>query len=83
MLNKNYYKKGYAYEDAHAFFDYLFKKKGARRIYAYTEDYNFASQRLCEQLGMRKEGLFKEFVSIVKNKDGSPKYENTYQYSIL
>ena len=83
MINKNYHRKGYAYEAAHAFFDYLFKQKGARRIYAYTEDYNIASQHLCEKLGMRKEGLFKEFVSFVKNEDGTPKYENTYQYAIL
>lgn len=32
---------------------------------------------------MRKEGLFKEFVSFVKNNDGSLKYENTYQFAIL
>ena len=83
MINKNYHRKGYGYEAAHAFFDYLFKQKGARRIYAYTEDYNIASQRLCEKLGMRKEGLFKEFVSFVNNEDGTPKYENTYQYAIL
>ena len=83
MINKNYHRKGYAYEASHAFLDYLFKQKGARRIYAYTEDYNIASQRLCEKLGMRKEGLFKEFVSFVKNEDGTPKYENTYQYAIL
>lgn len=83
MLNKAYQKKGYAYEAAHAFFDYLFCQKGARRIYAYTEDYNISSQHLCEKLGMRKEGLFKEFVSFVKNSDGTPKYENTIQYAIL
>ena len=53
MLNKDYQGKGYAYEAAHAFFDYLFKDKGARRIYAYTEDYNTASQHLCEKLGMK------------------------------
>lgn len=83
MLNKAYHGKGYAYEAAHAFFDYLFREKGARRIYAYTEDYNRSSQRLCEKLGMRKEGLFLEFVSFVKNPDGTPHYENTYQYAIL
>lgn len=83
MLNKDYQGKGYAYEAAHAFFDYLFKEKGARRIYAFTEDYNLASQHLCERLGMRREGLFKEFVSFVKNPDGTPLYENTYQYAIL
>ena len=83
MLNPNYHGKGYAYEAAHAFFDYLFNEKGARRIYAYTEDYNAASQKLCEKLGMRREGLFMEFVSFVKDEDGNPIYENTYQYAIL
>lgn len=83
MLNKMYQGKGYAYEAAYAFFDYLFKEKNARRIYAYTEDYNFASQKLCEKLGMRREGLFMEFISFINNPDGSPRYENTYQYAIL
>lgn len=83
MLNKDYHGMGYAYEAAHAFFDYLFTEKDARRIYAYTEDNNFPSQKLCERLGMRREGLFIEFISFVNNPDGSPLYENTYQYAIL
>lgn len=83
MLNDSYQGKGYAFESAYAYFDYLFHKKGARRIYAYTEDYNFASQHLCEKLGMRKEGFFKEFISFVNNPDGTPHYENTIQYAIL
>ena len=83
MLNKTYHGKGYAYEAAYAFFDYLFKEKGARRIYAYTEDYNISCQKLCEKLGMRKEGLFMEFVAFLKGNDGKPIYENTYQYALL
>ena len=83
MLNRAYQGKGYAYEAARAYFDYLFREKGIRRIYAYTEDYNTASQRLCEKLGMRREGLFREFVSFVNNPDGTPHYENTMQYAIL
>lgn len=83
MLNLNYAGRGYAYEAAHAFFDYLFNEKGARRIYAYTEDTNIRSQRLCEKLGMRREGLFMEFISFVNEPDGTPRYENTYQYAIL
>ena len=82
-MNPAYHRKGYAYEAASAFFDYLFRTKGARRIYAYTEDTNLRSQRLCEKLGMRREGLFIEFVSFVKNPDGTPLYENTFQYAIL
>ena len=83
MLNRAYHGKGYAYEAAYAFFDYLFKEKGARRIYAYTEDYNVSSQRLCEKLCMRREGVFKEFISFVNNPDGTPFYENTIQYALL
>ena len=83
MLNPAYQGQGYAFEAAKAFFDYLFYQKGARRIYAYTEDYNLSSQHLCERLGMRQEGLFREFVSFVNDADGNPVYENTYQYAIL
>lgn len=83
MLNPAYHGNGYAYEAAEAFLNYLFSEKGARRIYAYTEDYNTSCQRLCEKLGMRREGLFLEFVSFVNNPDGTPLYENTYQYAIL
>lgn len=83
MLNQAYQGKGFAFEAANAFFNYLFSQKGARRIYAYTEDYNTASQNLCKKLGMRFEGLFKEFVSFFKNADGSPRYENTMQWAIL
>ena len=83
MLNPEYHGKGYAYEAAHAFFDYLFTQKGARRIYAYTEDYNVESQKLCEKLGMRREGFYLEFISFVNDEDGNPIYENTYEYAIL
>ena len=83
MLNKAFHGKGYAYEAAHAFFDYLFHEKDARRIYAYTEDYNVSCQKLCEKLGMRREGMFMEFVSFVNDTEGNPIYENTMQYAIL
>ncbi len=83
MLHADYCGKGYAFEAAHAFFAYLFEHKGARRIYACTEDDNLSSQRLCERLGMRREGVFLEFVSFVNHPDGTPKYENTVQYAIL
>ena len=83
MLNPAYQGKGYAFEASHAFFDYLFHQKDARRIYAYTEDYNLPSQNLCKKLGMRQEGLFREFVSFVNDADGNPIYDNTMQWAIL
>jgi len=83
MLNKEYQGHGYMYEAAYAYINYIFEQRGARRIYVYTEDYNIACQKLSERLGMRREGLFKEFVSFIKDADGNPIYENTYQYAML
>ena len=83
MLHPDYQGKGYAFEAAKAFFDYLFYQKGARRIYAFTEDYNLPSQKLCQKLGMRQEGLFREFVTFVNDEAGNPIYENTIQWAIL
>ena len=74
---------GFMLEAARAYFDYLFTRKGARRIYLYTEEDNLSCQRLSEKLGMRKEGVFREFVTFVKDEKGDPLYETTLQYAIL
>jgi len=58
-FNADFGSRGFALEGARAVFEHLFAKKNARRLYAYVEDDNVASQRLCERLGMRQEGLFK------------------------
>jgi len=82
-FNANFGGAGYALEAARALFDHLFTVKLARRLYAYVEEDNVASQRLCERLGMRREGLFREYVSFVTDHEGAPKFENTMQYAIL
>lgn len=82
-LNEKYEGKGYATESAQALLRYLFTEKDARRVYAYVEDDNLRSQKLLEKLGMRKEGCFIEYISFTKNEDGTPKYENTFQYAML
>jgi len=82
-FNPSFSGKGYAYEAATALFNHLFAERAARRLYAYVEDTNTASQRLCERLGMRQEGLFKEFISFRNDERGAPIYENTMQYALL
>ena len=74
---------GLAFEAAHALFIHLFETRNARRLYAYVEDHNTRSQRLCERLGMRQEGLFIEYVSFGTDDSGAPIYENTMQYALL
>ena len=83
QLNAKYEGKGHASEAARAFFAFLFTHMGARRIYAYVEDDNDRSKKLCKRLGMRREGMFVEFISFVNNEDGTQKFENTCVYAIL
>ncbi|MBS9476119.1 GNAT family N-acetyltransferase [Ancylobacter radicis] len=74
---------GLATEAARALFDHLFTAKQARRLYAYVEEDNTPSRRLCERLGMRAEGLFREFISFREDEHGRPVFENTLQYALL
>lgn len=83
MLNPDYQHKGYGFEAAFAYLNYLFEQMNARRVYMYTEETNVACQKLCEKLGARKEGLFLEFISFVTDANGHPIYVNTLQYAIL
>ena len=62
---------------------FLFFAQNARRVYAYVQEGNTRSQILCEKLGFRREGLFKEFISFTTLPDGTSVYENTLQYAIL
>lgn len=82
-LNPAFGGRGYAFEATQALFADLFERRGARRLYAYVEDHNLASQRLCEKLGMRREGLFLAFVTFRNDEHGRPVYENTMQYALL
>ncbi len=82
-FNPDFGGQGYAFEAATALLEHLFVQRKFRRVYAYVEDHNRQSQRLCEKLGMRKEGVFVEYVSFTKDGAGNPIYENTLQYAIL
>lgn len=81
-FNPRYQGQGFASESVAALFAYLFTHKGARRLYAYVEDDNLSSQKLCTRMHMRQEGCFKEFVSFV-TADGEEKYVNTFIYALL
>ncbi|WP_225028901.1 GNAT family N-acetyltransferase [Xinfangfangia pollutisoli] len=75
--------QGYALEAARALVAHLFETAGARRLYAYVEEDNLPSRRLCERLGLRHEGTFVDFVSFTTDAAGQPIYETTLQYALL
>jgi [ribosomal protein S5]-alanine N-acetyltransferase len=82
-FNPRFGGQGYAHEAAAAMVDQLFTDWAARRLYAYVEDTNLPSQRLSERLGMRREGVFLEYVTFQNDRSGAPIYENTMQYALL
>lgn len=82
-LNPRFAGQGYAFEATEALVRHLFTERSARRLYAYVETTNKASEKLCLKLGMRLEGVFKEFVSFQNDAEGKPLYEDTMQYALL
>lgn len=82
-MNSDFAGQGFALEAARAAIDHLFETRGVRRIYAYVETDNLPSQRLCMRLGMRQEGLFREFISFEDDDVGAPIYVDTLQFAIL
>ena len=56
IINKNYWGKGYATEAAKLLIEYLESNLGIRKIAAYCDARNFASQKVMEHLGMRCSG---------------------------
>lgn len=82
-FNPRFAGKGYAFEAAAAAVNHLFTVKNARRLFAYVETTNTSSIRLCEKLGMRREGVFKEFISFTTDSQGNPVYVDTMQYALL
>lgn len=83
IFDRRFQGRGYAGEAARVYVDFLFSRRGARRVFAYVEEGNLPSRRLCERLGMRLEGRFVEFVSFSRDENGTPVYENTLVYAVL
>lgn len=83
MIHTDFMGQGLAHEAAKAIIDHLFQQRDVRRVYAYVETDNLPSQRLCARLGMRQEGLFKEFISFENDAAGKPIYVDTMQFALL
>lgn len=59
-LSARYRDRGIATEAAHALLDFLFCKLNLHRVSARTGEDNIRSRKLMEQLGMRREGHFRQ-----------------------
>ena len=83
VFNRAYQGKGYATAAARAVVDDAFRNRGVRRVTAHADPLNPASWRLCERLGMRREGRLVKNVFFKRDEDGNPIWKDTYLYAIL
>ncbi len=56
--------KGYCTEAAKAILKYAFEQENIHRMIATCQPENIASKRVCEKLGMRQEGNFKQSIHV-------------------
>ena len=77
FFNKNYWRKGYAYESCKALVDYAFNSLNAYKIFAETIDH-VKSVNLMKKLGMKLEEIQKNQI-----KDNRGGWTDLYIYSIF
>lgn len=77
IFNKEFWRKGYAYEACSAVINYAFTELGAHKVFAETAD-AVKSVPLMEKLGMKQEGIQREHVL---SSDGQ--WNDFYLYGLL
>ena len=77
VFNREYSKKGYAYESVRSVVEYLFKNVKIHRIQANLDSRNLSSAKLCERIGMRKEAHF------IKDYWNKGEWTDSYIYGML
>lgn len=77
FFNKNYWRKGYAFESCKAVIDYAFENLNIHKVFAETID-KTTSVNLMKKLGMKLEGVQRSQV-----KDNSGNWTDLYLYGII
>jgi len=76
-LNRHYWNRGYATEAAKAILNAAFGKLNMHRVWATCDMRNYASYRVMEKLGMRREACF------AKDVFQRGEWRNSYLYAVL
>ena len=83
MLDRAYWKQGYAKEAAAAVITAAFSTGLAHRVIAMCNPENEASERLMVRLGMRCEGRLVKNLYFQTDDDGTPLWLDTVMYAVL
>ena len=83
MLNRTYWKNGYASEAASAVIGQAFRAGLAHRVIAMCNPENTASVRVMQRLGMRYEGTLVKNLYFETDASGNPIWLDTAMYALL
>ena len=83
VLHPDHWGRGYATEAAARLLTACFEEWGAHRVVAHCDVENFASWRLLERLGFRREGHLLANASFRRDANGDPIWKDAYAYALL
>ncbi len=83
MLDRAYWKMGYAHEAAHAVIRAAFGAGLAHRVIAMCNPENEASEHLMQRLGLRCEGRLVKNLYFRTDETGNPIWLDTVMYAVL
>ena len=82
IVNKQYQRKGYAYEALSAVIQHAFAE-GVHRVFAECDPRNTSSWKLLEKAGLKREASFRQNIYFHKDDHGTPIWKDTYVYAAL
>ena len=82
IFNPVFMNKGYCTESAKELLAYAFTELNAHRVEAFCNPLNEASWHVLENIGMKREGFFKEKAFFRKDASGNPSWHDCFAYGI-
>ncbi|WP_336881953.1 GNAT family N-acetyltransferase [Priestia koreensis] len=82
-IGEKHWGNGYATEAAKALVEFAFDEKGYHKVFARYFDFNEASGKVLEKIGMRKEGILREHVKKRRKLCGPCLYGNDKSVKLL
>ncbi len=82
IVNKDYQRKGYAYEALSAVIARAFGE-GVHRVYAQCDPENVSSWKLLEKAGLKREAYFRQNFYSRRDENGNPIWKDTLVYALV
>lgn len=83
IFNPRYHNAGFCTEAAQAIVGYGFRSMHAHKVTAHCDPLNYASWKVLEKIGMRREGHFMKKAFFRKDDGGNPLWHDCYAYGLV